>query len=52
MRALRKEQAAIFNLTRNICGKARIVERTFGLGPSVRSETIALLGKTLNLQPG
>lgn len=52
MRALRKGQAAIFNLTRDICGEARIVERAFGLGPSALSETMALLGKTLNLQPG
>ncbi len=32
MRALRKEQAAGFNLTRNIRGEARIVERAFGIG--------------------
>ena len=51
MRALRKGQAAILNLPRDICGEARIVERAFGLGPFALSETIALLGKTLNLQP-
>jgi len=33
MRALRKGQAAIFNLTRDIVGEARLVERAFGLGP-------------------
>ena len=51
MRALRKRQAAIFNLTRDICGEMRIVERAFGIGPSALTETIALIEKTLNLQP-
>jgi IS6 family transposase len=51
MRALRKGQAAIFNLTRDIRGEARIIERAFGLGPSALAETIALIGETLNLQP-
>ena len=32
MRALRKGQAAIFNLTKDIRGEARIVERAFGIG--------------------
>ncbi len=51
MRALRKGQAAIYNLTRDIRGEARIVERAFGIGPSAISETIALIGETLHLQP-
>ena len=51
MRALRKGQAAIFNLTRDICGEARIVERAFGIGPSALSEPIALIAETLDLQP-
>jgi hypothetical protein len=34
IRALRKGQAAIFNLTRDIRGEARIVERAFGVGPA------------------
>jgi IS6 family transposase len=52
MRALRKGQgqAAMFNLTRDIRGEAGIVERAFGLGPSVLTEAIALIGETLNLQ--
>jgi IS6 family transposase len=50
MRALRKGQATIFNLTRDICGEMRIVERAFGIGPSALTETIALIEKTLNLQ--
>ena len=33
MRVLRKGQEAIFNLTGNIRGKARIVERAFGSAP-------------------
>jgi IS6 family transposase len=52
MLALRKGQAAIFNLLGDIRSEARIVERALGLGPSALSETIALLRKTLNLQPG
>ena len=32
MRALRKGQAAMFNLTRDMRGEARIVERAVGLG--------------------
>jgi IS6 family transposase len=51
MLSLRKGQAAIFNLTCDICGEVRIVERAFGLGPSALTETIALIGETLNLQP-
>ena len=50
MRALRKGQAGIFTLTRDIRGEARIVERAFGLGSSALTETIALIGETLNLQ--
>jgi IS6 family transposase len=49
-RALRKGQAAIFNLTRDIRGEARIVERAFGIGPSALAETITLVGETLNLR--
>ena len=50
MRALRKGQALIYNLTRDICGKARIVERAFGLGASALAETVELIDRTLNLQ--
>ena len=42
MRALRKGQAALFNLTRDIHGEARIVERAFGIGPSMLTEAVAL----------
>jgi hypothetical protein len=40
MRALRKGQAAAFNITRDICGEARIVERAFGLGDCALSEAV------------
>ena len=51
MRALRKGKAAIFNLTQDIHGDARIVERAFGVGVSALTEAIAVLSETLNLQP-
>jgi transposase-like protein len=50
MRALRKGQAALFNLTRDIQGEARIVERAFGIGPSMLTEAVALIADTLDLQ--
>ena len=50
MRALRKGQAAIFNLTRDICGEARIVERAFGIGSSALAEAVALIDGRLTLQ--
>jgi hypothetical protein len=51
MRALRKGQAAIFNLTRDVKGEARIVERAFGIGSSMLAEAVALIEEQLNLQP-
>ena len=50
MRALRKGQTAIFNLTCDLCGEARIVERAFGLGASALAEAVALMGEGLNPQ--
>ena len=50
MRALRKGQAALFNLTRDIHGEARLVERAFGIGPSMLTEAVALIADTLDLQ--
>lgn len=47
MLASRKGQAAIFNLTGDIRGEARIVERVFGIGPSVLTEAVALLAQSL-----
>ena len=40
MRALRKGQAAAFNITRDIRGEARVVERAFGLGGSILAEAV------------
>jgi transposase, IS6 family len=47
MRALRKGQAASFNLTRDIRGEARLVERVFGLGACALTEAVQLLGEQL-----
>ena len=51
MRALRKGQAEIFNLTQDICGQARIVERAFGIGASALAEAVAVIGERLEPQP-
>lgn len=50
MRALRKGQAANFNLTRDIRGEARIVERAFDIGPSALPEAVELLAQKLQGQ--
>ena len=50
MCALCKGQAAIFNLTQDIRGEARIVERAFGIGAGVLAEAVALIGESLKLQ--
>jgi hypothetical protein len=47
MRALRKGQAAIFNMTCDIRGEARLVERAFGLGACALSEAVHLVGEQL-----
>ncbi len=47
MRTLRKGQAAIFNLTRDILGEARLVERAFGLGACSLTEAVQLVGERL-----
>jgi IS6 family transposase len=51
MRALRKGQAAAFNLTRGIRGEMRIVERAFGLGSPVLTEAFQLIADHLKLNP-
>ena len=50
MRALRKGQASAFNLTRDIHGEARIVERAFGLGPSALAEVVQFVSKRMELE--
>ena len=49
MRALRKG-AGPFNITRDICGEARIAERAFGLGDCALSEAVRFLGERLELE--
>lgn len=51
MRALRKGQATAFNLTRDIRGESRIVERAFSVGASALAEGLAALNEALELQP-
>lgn len=46
--ALCKGQAAIFNLTGDVRGKARIVERAFGVVPSALTEVVAILAQNLD----
>ena len=50
MRALRKGQADAFNITHDIRGEARLVERAFGLGASALSEAISSITQRLNQQ--
>ena len=50
MRALRKGQASAFNITRDMRGEARIVERAFGLGASVLSEAVQFVTAQLDRQ--
>jgi transposase, IS6 family len=50
MRALRKGQAAIFNITRDIHGEARLVERAFGLGASALAEAVQFVSERLELE--
>lgn len=47
MRALRKGQASLFNVSNDTLGEARIVERAFGIGPCMLSEIMPLLEKHL-----
>ena len=49
MRALRKGQASAFNITRDIRGEARIVERAFGLGASILADAVQFVGEQLKL---
>lgn len=51
MRALKQGQATIFNLTSDIRGEARIVERAFGIGPSALTEVVAMLQLNHDAKP-
>ena len=50
MRALRKGQASAFNVTGDVRGEARIVERAFALGASALAEVISRLTQQLELK--
>ena len=50
MHALRKEQASAFNITHDIRGEARIVERAFGLGASMLAEAAQFISAHLELE--
>jgi transposase-like protein len=50
MRALRKGQAAIFNITRDIHGEARLVERAFDLGACALTEAMQFVSERLELE--
>ena len=47
MRALRNGQAGVFNITSDIRGEARLVERAFGLGACALSEAVQLIHERL-----
>jgi transposase, IS6 family len=49
MRALRKSQAAIFHITREIRGEACLVERAFGLGASALAGAVQFVSERLEL---
>ena len=51
MRALREGQASAFNLTRDILGEARIVERAFSLGASALAEAVQLVTERIEIKP-
>ncbi len=50
MRALRKNQAAIFTMTRDVRDEARLIERTFGLGASALAEAVPFVSGRLDLE--
>ena len=50
MRALRKGQARVFNITHDIRGEARLVERAFGLGASPLAEAIQFISERLEVE--
>ena len=50
MLALKKGQARAFNVTGDIRGEARIVERAFGVGADALTEAVQLINERLELQ--
>ena len=51
MRTSRKGQANHFNLSNDILGEARIVERAFGVGTGAIAEVVSVLGKRVQSSP-
>lgn len=50
MRALRKGQAYSVNITRDMQGEARLVERAFNVGPDALAEAVQFISQQLELQ--
>ena len=50
MRALRKGQASAFNLTRDVRGEARLMERAFGVGADALTDAIQFINERLEIQ--
>lgn len=50
MRALRKGQASSFNITRDMQGEARFVERAFNVGPSALAGAVQFISQQLEIQ--
>ena len=50
MRALKKGQARAFNVTGDVRGEARIVERAFGIGADALAEAVQFINERLNPQ--
>lgn len=50
MRALRKGQAAAYNLTHDMLGEARMIERAFGVGACALTDAVVLLDRQLQQQ--
>lgn len=47
MRALRKGLGRAFNLTGDIIGEKRMIERAFGVGPCVMADAVAIIEESL-----
>ena len=47
MRALRKGQGRMFNLTRDPIGEQRMIERALGVGPCVMADAVAIIEESL-----
>lgn len=50
MHALRKCQATMFNMIRDIRAEARLIERAFGPGACALSDAVQFLSERLELQ--